>query len=246
MLTTEQINTFQRDGVVVLRGFIPPAEIGGWREQIVEWFGRPVDRNEWRAALASRRPDDFHLLPDPVPGVHPGITRLYQALHSTAPWTGHNQLIVRPGNDPAALEGPRLAHVDIPLSGRLRTLANFVLYLSTVHESGGAFIYWPGSHRVTWDYFTYAPADYMAAGELSHNQVFERLLERATSGPVTFTGEPGDLLVWHALTIHSASVNKRPEERLALFGRWGVPLGSGQEHDFGGDMWRDWSFKPAP
>lgn len=246
MLTTAQIDAFRHDGVMVLRGFIPPGEIGAWREQIDDWFGRPAGAGEWRAALASRRPDDFRLSPDPAPGVHPRITTLYRALHPTAPWTGHNQLIVRPGNDPAEWQGPRLAHVDIPLSGRLRTLANFVLYLSTVHERGGAFIYWPGSHRAAWDYFSHAPADYLATGERSHNQVFEALLERATAGPVTFTGEPGDLLVWHSLTLHSASINKRPEERVALFGRWGVPLGSGEGHDFGGDMWRHWHFQPAP
>lgn len=245
MLTARQIDGFKRDGVIVLRGFYSGEEVRAWREQVRDYFGRPASGQAWRDALAARKPDDFRLSPDPTPRDHPRLAALYRELHATADWAGHNQLIVRAGDDPAEWRGPRLAHVDIPVYAPLRTLANNVLYLSTVRERGGGFVYWPGSHRVAWDYFAEFPEDYLATGERTHNQTFERLLERTGTEPVEFTGGPGDLLVWHALTLHSATINKRSEERIALFGRWGVVLGPGEDHDFGGDMWRHWRLQEA-
>lgn len=45
-----------------------------------------------------------------------------------------------------------------------------------------------------------------------------------------------------SLTLHSASVNKRAEERLAVFGRWGVVAGFRDRPDFSEDMWSCWQF----
>lgn len=242
MLTSKQIDMFKCDGVIAFRSFFAPDEVNPWREQIFNYFARPKTADDWRKALSTRKADDFRLVPDPAPGSHAGLSRVYKALHATAQWAGHNQLVVRAGEDPADWRGPRLAHVDIPVYAPLRTLANYVTYLSEVQERGGAFIYWPGSHRVVWEYFRQFPEDYMARGDRSHNQVFERLVDRMTSAPVEFVGMPGDLLIWHSLTLHSASVNKRGEERLAVFGRWGIVVDLRERHDFSNSMWDCWQF----
>jgi hypothetical protein len=243
MLTDRQIDTFKRDGIIVFRRFFTLAETSQWREQVFDYFGRPETAGRWREALATRKGDDFRLTPDPTPGSHARLSRIYKALNARLEWTGHNQLVVRAGEDPAEWLGPRIAHIDIPLYAPLRTLANNVIYLSKVQKRGGAFMYWPGSHRVAWDYFRQSPEDYLAQGARSHNQVFQCLVDRMPSAPVEFVGMPGDLLIWHALTLHAASINKRREERLAVFGRWGVAFGSGECHDFSGDMWSHWKLQ---
>jgi len=243
MLTAAQIEAFKRDGAVALRGFFSPEEVASWRAEVFGYFGHPSNGDEWRRALTMRSADDFRLHPDPTPNAHRALARAYRALHTMAcEWAGHNQLVVRAGNDPAEWRGARAAHVDIPICAPLRMFANTVIYLSAVRERGGAFMYWPGSHRVAWDYFVEFPMDYMAAGERSHNQVFERIEARTTTTPVEFLGAPGDLLIWHSLMLHSGSVNKRAEERLAIFGRWGVVVEHGERHDFLGDMWSFWQF----
>jgi ectoine hydroxylase-related dioxygenase (phytanoyl-CoA dioxygenase family) len=170
---------------------------------------------------------------------------VYGALHRTAHWHGENELVVRPGSDDMAWLGARAPHLDFPFAMPVRTLANNVLYLSDVEEFGGALMYWPGSHRVAWDYFRRNPPDYLAQGERSQDQVFQRLLQEVPNDPVQFTGRAGDLLIWHSLLLHSASVNKRPSARVATFGRWGIGLGDEPFYDFGSDMWSYWDFAPT-
>jgi hypothetical protein len=242
MLSTAQLETFKRDGAIVFRGFYSAGEIDSWREQILHYFDHPKNGTEWRNALARHKADDFRLIPDPTPSSHSALSRIYQALHATADWIGHNQLVVRAGDDAAEWRGARLAHIDIPLYAPVRTLANNVTYLSDVGERGGAFMYWPASHHVAWEYFREFPDDYMARGERTHNQVFEHLVERAGASPVEFTGGPGDLLIWHSLLLHSASVNKHPGARLAVFGRWGVRIEDEALYDFREDMEAYWRF----
>jgi ectoine hydroxylase-related dioxygenase (phytanoyl-CoA dioxygenase family) len=103
-------------------------------------------------------------------------------------------------------------------------------------------MYWPGSHRIIWQYFCEFPEDYLAHGERSHNQVFERLVGRMRSAPVEFIGAPGDILIWHPLILHSASINKQREARLAVFGHWGIRVGDESLYDFREDMWTYWQF----
>ncbi|HEX2078215.1 MAG TPA: phytanoyl-CoA dioxygenase family protein [Longimicrobium sp.] len=208
-------------------------------------YGWPVTGAEWREALASRGPGGFSLRDDPTPGTHPALREVYTSLHALAEWTGENELIIRPGNEPAPWLGPRAPHVDFPVYAPLRTLANNVTYLSDVRERGGAFMYWPGSHNVAWDYFRRNPADYMSRGERSQDQTFALLRRELGCEPVEFVGDAGDLLVWHSLLFHSASVNTRDETRLALFGRWGVALGDEPVYDFDRDMWSYWDFSRA-
>lgn len=246
MLTPQQVETFRRDGVLILRGFFPPRQVEGWREEIAGYFEAPATGDEWRAALRKHKADDFHLSTDPTPVLHGALRDVYRSLHATAPWAGENELLVRPAHEPVPWLGARAPHLDFPIAAPVRTLANSVIYLSDVHERGGAFMYWPGSHRIAWDYFRRNPLDYLSQGERSQDQTFAILGQEMACEPVEFTGRAGDILIWHSLLFHSASVNTRAETRLALFGRWGVALGPDEEiYDFDRDMWAYWDFLPA-
>jgi hypothetical protein len=242
MLSSEQLETFERDGALILRGFYTPSEVAAWQEQVLDYFGRPTDPETWRTALATYKGDSFQPVPDLSPELHPKLRQVYDALYPTREWTGRTRLIVRTGNDPAEWRGPRLPHIDIPYNAPVRTLVNSVTYLSEVQPRGAAFIYWPGSHRVAWDYYSQFPEDFMAEGERSYNQVYQRITDRMTTEPVELIGSPGDVLILHSLTLHSASINKREATRIAIFGLWGVETDLERRHDFSQPMWRGWRF----
>jgi len=242
MLSSAQIEIFNRDGVIALPGFFSRTEVDRWREQVLQHFGRPDGGDAWRVALGSTITRNFRLDPDPTPDAHAGLARIYASLYPACQWAGHNELIVRAGDDPAEWRGAHGPHLDIPIYAPIKTLANYVIYLSTVGPRGGAFMYWPGSHRIAWQYFREFPADYLARGAHTYQQAFLRILERVPSQPVEVLGEAGDLLIWHSLTLHSASTNKHSGERVAVFGRWGVQSDLVYRHDFSTDIWQDWCF----
>jgi hypothetical protein len=242
MLRQDQIDDFRRDGLLILRGLYAPSEVAAWRDEVLDYFARPASQDEWWKALTTPRAGIFRLINDPTPVTHPALAEVYASLHSKAEWVGDNELVARAGDDEAPWLGARAPHLDFPLHAPVRTLANSVTYLSDVQPRGGAFMYWPGSHRIAWDYFRRNPQDYLSQGERSQDQTFAILAREMTCDPVEFTGTAGDVLIWHSLLLHSGSVNKRHQARLAIFGRWGVPLANEPIYDFNADMWTYWNF----
>lgn len=242
MLTDTQIADFQRDGVLHLRGVFTDGEVAAWRRQVLDHFGHPADSDDWHAALRTTPQSGFRLDPPPSPASHPRLRAIYAALHRSAAWTGETELLVRPPWEQANWLGARAPHLDFPVATAIRTLANNVLYLADVEPYGGPFMYWPGSHRIAWSYFAETPEDYLAQGTRSQDQVFERILASMTGQPVQFVGAAGDLLIWHALLLHSASVNVTSRPRIAIFGRWGTALVNETVYDFHADPWSYWDF----
>lgn len=77
-----------------------------------------------------------------------------------------------------------------------------VMYLNETGPEDGAFIVWPGSHRLV------APHSY----GLTHTEKpegFDALCARLeqTIEPVRVSGGPGTLILWHHRLLHSAGVN---------------------------------------
>lgn len=246
MLSSGQVETFRRDGALALRGFFDAAEVGSWRRQILGHFRRPTGSGAWRAALTTIPSDCFQPEPDLSPRSHGRLRLVYEQLYGPADWEGRTRLIIRAGDDPAEWRGATVPHIDIPFNAPVRTLVNSVTYLSQVETRGGAFIYWPGSHRIAWSYYRRQPQDFLGEGERSYNEVYERIAERVPTAPIEFLGAPGDVLLVHALILHSASINKRSEARLALFGRWGVAARLARRHRFQDDLWAGWRLADEP
>jgi len=242
MLSEQQTESFKRDGILRLEGFFDPAEVALWRGQVEDLFHHPADPAGWRDAIATYRSSELRLTDGPSPSSHPAMRALYSELNAGERWIGKHELRVRaPDTDPRWL-GARAPHLDFPMVGPTRTLANSMIYLSEVTNHGGAFMYWPGSHRIVWEYFKRNPQDYRAQGERGSVEIFEILHQLMVGEAEQFLGKPGDLLIWHALTMHSGSVNLNPVPRLALIGRWGSPLDGDAYFDFDGDMWARWNF----
>lgn len=245
MLTREEIEGFRRDGVLHLKGLFSETEVDGWRRQVLRHFDHPGDAGDWQAALRRTPQSGFQLDPAPSPADHPRLRAVYAALHRNACWTGETELLVRPPHEQTTWLGARAPHLDFPVAAAVRTLANNVLYLADVPPFCGPFMYWPGSHRAAWSYFARHPEDHLAQGSRSQDQIFERILAEMTTEPVQFVGAAGDLLIWHSLLLHSASANVTAQPRIAVFGRWGTPLGDEPVYDFHTDPWSYWDFAPV-
>ncbi len=245
MLTPAQIAAFKRDGVLILRSFFPRDTVARWRDEVSAYFERPTDGDAWRTQLRIHKSDSFHLSDDPTPRNHRRLASVYRCLHASGTWEGANELVMRAADEAAPWLGARKPHLDFPLYTSVRTLANNAIYLSDVAPRGGAFMYWPGSHRLAWDFFRRYPEDYLSRGDRGQDATFQQLTGEMVEEPVEFVGDAGDLLLWHSLTLHSASINKTRDTRYALIGRWGIDRGDAPIYDFERDLWDYWDFQPA-
>ncbi|MEQ9887840.1 phytanoyl-CoA dioxygenase family protein [Pectobacterium zantedeschiae] len=241
MLTEAQILSFKREGVLILHDVFTVADIEAAKRSVLNYFCNPGSASEWFLSLSTHSIHGCIAKPSLSPLGHQKLAQIYHALHRQAIWEGEDELIIRPHEAGVPWCGARAPHLDFPINRPLRTLANNVIYLTDVRSQGGAFMYWPGSHRVAWDYFRKYPDDYLAQGESSQDQVFSRILSHIENEPVEFLGKAGDVLIWNSLLLHSASINTREETRIASFGRWGEVY-EGKPYDFSRDIWSYWDF----
>ncbi|WP_276256643.1 phytanoyl-CoA dioxygenase family protein [Halomontanus rarus] len=87
------------------------------------------------------------------------------------------------------------------------------VYFDDIEPRGGGFTVWPGSHRVTEEYFrTHTYAEYAADGGA--------VLEGLDLGPaMEIIGEAGTLVLWHHNLVHGPAPNHGERIRMAGFQR---------------------------
>lgn len=98
-------------------------------------------------------------------------------------------------------------------------------YLNEVRPQGGGLFVWPRSHAAVHDYFrkNEGSIDGRYICDPRYPEGAWRALcgESLTRDPQEFVGKPGTLLLWHAWTVHSPSLNCRPKEpRIAVHLRY--------------------------
>lgn len=247
MLSIQQLDDFKRTGVLVLRNFFSSEEVAQWREEIFNYFDVYSDTSaDWEIALKKHSGNNFRLLNAPTPASHSKLSAVFSQLNADITWEGYNQLLIRSPDPSAAWLGARAPHIDFPVGQSYLPLVNTFIYLSNINSHGGAFMYWPGSHITGWRHFKDTPLDYLSRGTRSQDQTFADIKNKLTGEPVEFLGRSGDILLWHHLLFHSASVNTREVARIALVGRFGTVRSSeGEVHDFANDIWHHWRFQPA-
>lgn len=223
-ITVEEIETFQEDGIVVLRGLFD----GDWIEKIRQW----VDED-----MAS--PGRLHqeLTPQGQTGrfffdtfmwtYHDGFKQFVQESPAAA-ITGalmqsskvnifFDQLLVKePGT---AQKTPW--HHDMPYwPVRGRDICTLWLALDPVTSDSGAVEYVKGSHK--WDQAFKPPA---FAGDEKYKidlpKVPDIEAERDKYEFIRYDLEPGDCTVHHGLLVHGAPGNSNSDtRRRALVSRW--------------------------
>lgn len=243
MLSKEQIKTFKEDGVLVIPGFYTEDEIKPWKKEVFEFHGNPQSHEEWQQQIIGSSSTSFKLNDEPTPSSHPKLKELFNCFDKEKIWEGDNELVARWPEVNAQWLGARTPHLDFPVYDQIRTLANVVFYLNDVSPTGAPFMFWKGSHKVAWEHFKKYPKDYMAQGDLSQGQVFEILTNSMETEAEPFSGKSGDLLLWHSLTLHSASVNISNHARLAIIGRWGESIKKNENRfNFNEEIWDQWNF----
>ena len=253
MLTADEIETFVRDGYLVLRGVLDrrateraldyfwsaaPSDLR--RGDPASWPGefRPEDGSGdawdvregsgWRLRRPARDPWFLDLLPR-APAVRAVAEDLLGAGNLADPDCGRGIYCIRP--EPAGVETGRLCHVDEhPFH------LGLIGYLEDVPRGGGGLVVWPGTHRLLGPLFRsrhlFDPLDEFEA----------TLAEVRGREPVDCWGQAGDVIVFHHRVGHAAGPNHSDRLRLAaladlrrrdLEARMGDPMDA--------DFWRDWS-----
>lgn len=241
MLSEKQISSFKNDGVLLIKNFFSKEEIEAWREEVHHYYHYPKTDLDWKNAIMKYPGSHFSLQNDADPSSHIKMKALYNCFHDEIKWIGESKIVARRPEMGAEWLGARTPHLDFPVYANIRTLANSVFYLNDTTETGGPFMYWKGSHITAWNYFKKNPKDYMAKGDLSQGQIFEKLTKMMDSEAVAFYGEAGDLLIWHSLLLHSPAVNLSHQARLAIIGRWGTQINEHESRfNFEKSIWENW------
>ena len=100
-------------------------------------------------------------------------------------------------------------------------------YVNDVLPDGGAFAYWPKSHRAVHNYFRRNPLgldgqyiQWPDVQEQGHRALWgSDPTTEVSPHPAIWAASEGDVCFWHGQIVHGSSPNLR-EPRLALFGRW--------------------------
>jgi ectoine hydroxylase-related dioxygenase (phytanoyl-CoA dioxygenase family) len=112
-----------------------------------------------------------------------------------------------------------------------------VMYLNNVGKDEGAFMVWPGSHRII------APH----AKSIVHNHIpdeFEELCSeiQCSIQPVHITGKTGTIILWHHRLLHAARNNSSGGIRNAVLCDFKNGLADSRLGDNGGKVFDDsWS-----
>ncbi len=240
MLDSAQLSEYRRLGVLVQPRFFSPQQVEAWFEQMREFVGRPKDAREWAEALTDGSALGFALEPDPSPCHDPKLRGLLESIVPADELVGENDVLARHPEPGSRWTGPRAPHLDFPIGRHQRDIVNTLFYLTDTLPRGGAFMYWPGSHLMAWDYFRRHPHDYGARGDQGQAEIFRRLGSELSMKPVEFTASAGDLLIWHPFLFHSASINVNASPRIGVFGRWGTAREPDEDYfGFKDDMWSE-------
>jgi len=224
-LSEAQTRQFIEDGYTVARGLLPPDLVAGTREALLAAMGIHVDDPEtWDSKSVS---DDLGAiaLTEPCrtaeveavaeqlvgPSFVPGLCHSpYLEARGVAPALirGYIPVLNFPRPGPRQFQKPSGYHIDGMHLTTLWPVKHFLVvfaYLTDVVEYGGATTVLPGSHRQV---FTH----WLREGHPGSTHPPD--LEYAA--PVPLTGQAGDVLVLHYLTVHSGSANHSDQIRVGL------------------------------
>ena len=158
-----------------------------------------------------------------------------------------------PEEDGATWEPPAGGHVEGGNGTKDGWKGGFMMgaitYLADVEEKGGAFFYWPRSHRAAHEYFMQHP-ECINPNEHGHPGWNVETLSAMAGGypeqPREWLGQKGDTILWHHWTVHQGSSNVLDFPRIGLFARWYHADTEEMRYDIGGiqsdgDLWKYWA-----
>lgn len=245
-LSAAEIEQFWREGYLLLRGILSPAEAEHYRQRILDVLPRdltiPPEWHAWMGRIKPYRANHDHTWD--TPELLPLFIneKLYAVM---AQLFGRPDLRVGDGSlgitlrndshrDRARSQG---LHIDCSVPD---DVDNFLLtpeevqlggcyYLTDVEPDGGGIHVVPGGHRIV---------EEEARAHPQGRQLHDRWSDLEHLQSVEVTGGAGDFALLHHLMPHGASHNRRPTARVAMFLRY---VRTDQPYGYGAEPPREYS-----
>lgn len=223
VLSSDDLQFWERNGYVVLRGAVPSAECEAARAAIWDYLGASLDdRASWYRTHPGKV--GFMLQFSDHPALEtirhqPRIRRAYQQLYrSEAIYPTIDKVSFNPPQAGDACFTGSPLHWDTSLALPIPFKLQGLLYLSDCAASHGAFHCVPGfQHRL---------ADWLATVPPGHNPR-EWALQQLR--PVAVPGQAGDFIVWHQALPHCATPNLGDLPRMVQYLSYHADDGVDQE-----------------
>lgn len=202
-LEPEEIETFGRDGVVMIRGLIPPEMVAELRPGYEEAVAGRLDVPAWAGRIA---PGKILQLANPsqsIPGWqgHPYLARLEAAARQLVGDDvayGYDQLIYKPAHNPTEVLWHQDAGYGWPGEAGRRSVTCW-LALDVVSLDMGCMQFIPGSHRQ-------GIVEHRSAGD--RNPINNALVaEVDATRAISMAFGPGDATFHHGRTLHYTGPN---------------------------------------
>ncbi len=238
VLSQEEIDTFWRDGYLLVRGILTKKEAKHFAGLILDLLPRDLSIPEhWEAFDGRFKP--FHTPsnqtfdgPEFIPLYQ--NERLYQIMVQLL---GHPRLLVRDGSVAITMRNDTRNESDLSQDLHIDPAVpedadEFLFtpdeveiggcyYFTDVEPGGGGIHVVPGGHRIV---------EKEARAATYGRQLHDKWRNIPHLKTVEVTGEAGDFVLTHHLMPHAASHNRRPEARIAQFFRYArddQPWGTG-------------------
>lgn len=153
-----------------------------------------------------------------------------------APGSGQIALRFPSMQDPPAPPQPHLDGMYTPYNGVPEgTIQNFTMLVGVLLSRltapyQGNFTVWPGTHHLYEQHFR----------EHTPQSLLNGMPPLTLPEPVQLTGEPGDIILVHYETAHSAAMNVSPHVRYALFFRLTHVEHESMKWEAMTDIWREY------
>ena len=244
VLSAGQVSFFKENGYLILENCIEPDLLAAWQEQF--WWclsAKFDDPDSW--------PTDQTFIgrwrftpPCPNIGAVPMVQAAVDQLSGGNFIGGGGAPIIKWRNSSGQWSLPRSSHIDgygppsqHPEGGLvLGALSN----LHDVESKGGCFIYWPGSHLSTYDYFVRHPEQINGSFLDNEGWNYTEFSKGSTEGPTEFYAPAGTVILWHGFMCHNGSPNVNTTPRIGIFGRWHYKKLEEMRYDILDDLWKHW------
>jgi hypothetical protein len=223
-VSSEQRETFIRDGYLQLRGLIPPEVVASTRTRLLSAMEiDPEDPATWAGKALS---SDSRVIALTEPCRTPAVEAVAEALVGPSfareicfsPYLeskglppvmrGFIPVLKFPTPGPREFQKPQGYHIDGMDRTSLWPTTLFLVvfaYLGDTAEYGGATTVLPGSHRQVFEHW-------FRAGHPGSTHP----PDQPYADPLPIAGQAGDVLFMHYLTVHSGSANHSEQIRVGL------------------------------